>query len=461
MRLPRSFSPLAHRGFRLLAAGQLASNVGDAVYAVALPWYVLADHGGVILLGTVLAAYGVPRTALVALGGHASDRWQPWTVMMAADTIRVLAVGGLAAVAATGPAHPALLIPVAAILGAAEGLFLPASFAIVPSLLPSEALQAGNALSSAGTQLATLVGPGVGGAIVALLGPAPAFGIDAVSFAVSALTLAGVRRRQTCTRQTLVEPANGSTVPARIDLGPCPEERSSPAGTPLTLRQLLRSQRVLQVILAVTVAANLGSGATSEVALPALARNGFHTNAGGYGGLLAAFGAGALLGTLVAGQARRVTRPAIWGSCAFLAEAGFLAVIPYLGGVIPAAGALAVYGALNGFGNVVVITAFQRWAPPDILGRLMGLLLLASFGIFPLSVILGSIIVHDLGAASFFILAATTLAAAIAAGLTQSSWRAFGAVDDRPSQPFSTSGRTPLPCDSGMLAAVADPVDER
>ncbi len=102
MRTPRGFAPLRHRGFRLLAAGQLASNLGDACYAVALPWYVLAGHGGPLLLATVVAAYGVPRTALVAIGGYAADRWRPWTVMMAADSVRALAVAALAAVAASG-----------------------------------------------------------------------------------------------------------------------------------------------------------------------------------------------------------------------------------------------------------------------------------------------------------------------------------------------------------------------
>ena len=64
-RPPRTLAPLRHRGFRLLVAGQVTSNVGDACYAVALPWYVLAGHGGTVLLGTVLAAYGIPRTALI------------------------------------------------------------------------------------------------------------------------------------------------------------------------------------------------------------------------------------------------------------------------------------------------------------------------------------------------------------------------------------------------------------
>lgn len=430
MRTPRSLEPLAHRGFRLLAGGQLASNVGDAAYAVALPWYVLADHGGAILLATVLAAYGIPRTALIVLGGHASDRWRPWTVMMAADAVRALAVGVLALLATVGPAHADLLVPVAALLGAGEGMFLPASFAIVPSLLPDDQLQAGNALTSGGAQLATLIGPGVGGAVVALLGSAPAFGIDAVSFAISAATLAGVRRQQ---RPPLPSRVAGgicqhTSVPAGRDRAePGLRTEGQVGGKPPTLRRLIASTRVLQVILAVTVAANLGSGGTSEVALPALARDNFHTSAAGYGALLAAFGAGALLGTLLAGHTGRVQRPALWASAAFLTEAGFLAGVPYLGGVIPAAGALAAYGALNGFGNIVAITAFQRWAPPALLGRLMGLLLLASFGIFPASVLLGGLVVHDLGASVFFLLAAAILVLAVLAGLTQPSWRTFGA----------------------------------
>ncbi|MGH9106395.1 MAG: MFS transporter, partial [Acidimicrobiales bacterium] len=193
MTTTRGLAPLRHRGFRLLVGGQLASNVGDAFYAVALPWYVLAGHGGALLLGTVLAAYGVPRTVLVAVGGHASDRWRPWTVMMASDTVRAVAVGVLALAAFAGPAKAIILVPVAVVLGAGEGMFLPGSMSIIPSLLPDADLQAGNGLSSGGSQLAFLVGPAVGGAFVALVGPSLAFVADAASFALSAATLAGIR----------------------------------------------------------------------------------------------------------------------------------------------------------------------------------------------------------------------------------------------------------------------------
>ncbi|MHB1526772.1 MAG: MFS transporter [Candidatus Dormibacteria bacterium] len=428
--MPRGLAPLRHRGFRLLVVGQLTSNLGDAFYAVALPWYVLANHGGVLLLGSVLAAYGIPRTVLLVVGGHASDRWRPWTVMMAADTVRALVVAALAVVAVSGPANAFALVPIAAVLGAGEGMFLPGSFAIVPSLLPGEDLQAGNGLASSGTQLATLVGPAIGGVLVALLGPSPAFALDAMSFVVSAVTLSGVR----AVERLGLAPAGGpaaltlfaeesETVPRTV--AATVTDRSS---RPPTLRRLVASERVLQIMLLVTVAANLGSGGMSEVALPALAHGPLHAGAGGYGGLIAAFGAGALLGTLAASQARRARRPAIIGSIAFLAEAGFLASVPYLGGTFAAGAALVGFGVLNGLGNVVMITAFQRWVPKELMGRVMGLMLVASFGIFPVSVALGALVVHAFGPAPFFPFASAAIAIAILVGLSQRSWREFGTI---------------------------------
>lgn len=425
-KMPRSLGPLRHRGFRLLAAGQLASNLGDAFYAVALPWYVLTDHGGVLLLAAVLAAYGVPRTLLIVVGGYASDRWRPWVVMMVADSVRAVAVAGLAMAAFSGPAKAYLLVPIAVLLGAGEGLFLPGSFAIVPSLLPSQDLQAGNAITSGGTELATLIGPAIGGAVVALLGPAPAFAVDAISFLTSAATLAGIRSHQRTDRAALeagIAVTSGVPTPAGADA-------EAQAGAQATLRQFVVSERVLQVFLVVLVAANLGSGGMIQVALPALAHGPFHAGAGGYGALLAAFGGGALIGTIAAAQAQTTRRPALIASVGILIEAGCLAAIPYLDGALFAGVALAAFGALNGFGTIIMLTAFQRWAPPQMIGRLMALLLFAAIGPFPVSVLLGGFVVRWLGPAAFFPIAGSLLAAAIIFGLTQRSWRSFGAWSD-------------------------------
>jgi predicted MFS family arabinose efflux permease len=409
IRLPRALTPLRHRDFRLLFIGQVTSNVGDACYAVALPWYVLATHGGAVLLGTVLAAYGIPRTVLIAFGGYASDRWRPQTVMLLTDITRAAAIGALALTAALGPARAEVLVPLAIVIGAGEGLFLPGSFSIVPALLTGDDLGPGNALASSGTQLATLIGPAVGGALVAIAGPSFAFALDAATFAVSALTLYAMRAPRPVTA--------------------APAAAGATASAP-TLRMLFRTERILYIILGVNIAANLGSGGLDGVALPALAHGPLNAGATGYGVILAAFGGGALLGTILVGQVGRLRRPVVVGSLAYLAEALCIGLAPYLGSVAGVSAAMVGLGIANGFANVLTITAFQRWAPPGTLGRLTGLLMLTSFGIFPLSVAIAAIFVRDLGPAPFFLFAAATLAAAILAGLSQRAWRDFGATGE-------------------------------
>ncbi len=127
------------------------------------------------------------------------------------------------------------------------------------------------------------------------------------------------------------------------------------------------------------------------------------------------------------------------GSAVFLAQAVALAAVPYLGGTVLAGAALTAVGVLNGFGNVLMITLFQRWAPPGLMGRLAGLLTMASMGVAPLSVALAALVVNGLGAAVFFPLAAAALALAILAGLSQRTWRDFGAVRSR------RGGQSPAP----------------
>jgi len=76
----------------------------------------------------------------------------------------------------------------------------------------------------------------------------------------------------------------------------------------------------------------------------------------------------------------------------------------------------------------VLLTAFQRWTPPEFLGRLSGLVMLASYGVFPISVVAAGFVVHASGPASFFFLAAGLLALAVAGGLSQRTWRRVGVV---------------------------------
>jgi MFS family permease len=429
-RLTRRFTgafrsgPLAVRDFRLLSLGQLASTVGDFCYAVALPWLVLSSpHGGPVLLGTVLACYGVPRTVLIPVGGVFADRFSPRATMLAADTVRCVLVAVLAVVAARGLASIAFLGPVAALIGAGEGVFLPASAAIMPSLLPADSLQAGNGLSAAMIQIGSITGPVLGGILVAVFGRSTAaFAVDSASFALSALALALMRGRRAATaavgvQDPAAEAPDGEVVQARSDGGVAADETS--------IVRLFLHARVLQVIVVVAVLANFVIAGAFEVALPALAHARFGPS--GYGALIACFGFGSLAGTLAAARFAGLRRPAMAACVAFFIGGVAVALVP-LGGLPGAAAADLVFGAAAGFGDVVIITLLQRWAPAHMLGRVMSLVLLASFGVFPGSVALSGVIVRHIGPAPFFPASGAVLGVVVMLALTQSQFRRFGAA---------------------------------
>jgi MFS family permease len=407
---------LRSRPFQLLAGGQFVSNIGDGLYAVALPWYVLSHHGGAVLLGTVLAAYGIPRTCLIMVGGHLSDRIRPWTVMMAADLGRLVLAGGLAALAATRRPEFLALAPIAFGLGAGEGLFLPASYAIMPKLVADDQLQSGNGLLSASTQLAVFAGPALGGAVVAALSSAAGFGLDALTFGVSALTLWRLGATVAARSAARAAPADGG--PGLGDAGPVPG--------PPRLSAFVRREPVVPLIMAINIAANLGSAGASEVALPLLARQHLHAGAGGYGALVAGFGVGALTGSLVATKLNSIGRPAVAAGLIFLAQVPLMGCLPWAPGLIPAVAMMALWGGLNMCANVTTQTAFQRWAPPGLIGRLSGLLMTTSYGMFPVSVALAGLVAHRYGPGAFFILAAVAVGATLAWALSQQPFRNFG-----------------------------------
>ena len=427
---------LQSRSFRLLASGQLISNVGDGLYAVALPWYVLSHHGGAILLGAVLAAYGIPRTCLIVVGGHLADRFSPWAVMMGADIGRLALAGGLAALAATHQPDLLTLAPIAFGLGAGEGLFLPASYAIMPKLVDDDQLQSGNALMSAGTQLAIFAGPALGGFVVATLTSAAGFGLDAFSFGISALTLWRLGAVVAARAASRTEPAAGDPA-ASAD--PAVIEQSG-----LAFRAFLRSQPVVILIMAINVAANLGSAGTSEVALPLFARQHLHSGAGGYGVLIAGFGIGALAGSLAATRLGSVRRPAVVAGLIFLVQVPLVVCVPLAPSLAVAVTMLALWGSLNMCANVTTQTAFQRWAPPALIGRLSGLLLVTSYGMFPVSVVLAGFVVHRFGPGVFFEIAAVSLGGTLVWALSSQSFRDFGKrADPEPAPPvraMSSSG---------------------
>jgi MFS family permease len=184
---------LREPNYRRLFLGRTISLVGDGVTPVALAFAVLDLTGSPTDLGIILAVHSVVLIALVLAGGVVADRISPRRAMLGADATRTISMGLIAALLLTGTAQVWELALLYAVDGAATALFNPASNAIVPQIVPGRRLQEANALLSFSRWAGKVAGPALAGVLLVLGSPGMAIGVDAVTFAVSAACLWGVR----------------------------------------------------------------------------------------------------------------------------------------------------------------------------------------------------------------------------------------------------------------------------
>lgn len=192
---------LRNRNFKYLFLGQSASAVGDQVVIVALALYITERTGSATDLGLVLAAQALPMVALLLFGGVWADRLPRHRIMIAADLVRAVLHGTLAILILAGGASVVEMVVIEALFGAARAFFQPAYTGLLPQTISGEDSQDAQALTASTANVAILVGPALGTALVLSVGAGAAFVFDAATFVLSALLLAQVRPRARAARR--------------------------------------------------------------------------------------------------------------------------------------------------------------------------------------------------------------------------------------------------------------------
>jgi predicted MFS family arabinose efflux permease len=353
-------SALRHGPFRRLVVGLAASQVGDWLYNVALLAFVFDRTGSMAWLGATTAARVLPVVVLGPLGGALADRYDRRRLMIAADLARAgLMLALLGAVAA---GLPVVVAPVLAALATAAGAPYPAcTAASVARLVPAEDLAGANAVRSIVGPVCIVLGPVLGAGVLAIADAQAAFGLNAITFAVSAVAVASI-------------PAGPAFRPAARDAGAAPHllrEMAEGAAALLANRGTLR-----------LVGADILASCVYGLLTVALVLVGDRVGAaaGGYGMLLAATGAGGIVGATVAG--RLAGRPHATRTMA-IALLAVAAPLPLLGLTSSLVGALGL-AALGGAGAMVVEvlteTVLQRDLDDAVLARAYGFAFPVSIG---------------------------------------------------------------------------------
>ncbi|HYY64883.1 MAG TPA: MFS transporter [Gaiellaceae bacterium] len=181
------------RDFRRVFLAQLISTAGDFLVPVAISFAVLDLTGSVSDLGLVLFARILGQVLLFLAGGVWADRLPRQQVMVASNAVRFFSQGLLGVLLVSGHAQIWQLVALQLVHGAATGVFRPAATGLTPQLVPASQLQAANGLMYLTLSIGGIVGPAVGGVLVATVGAGWAIIGDALTFAVSGVLLARIQ----------------------------------------------------------------------------------------------------------------------------------------------------------------------------------------------------------------------------------------------------------------------------
>lgn len=398
------FRALAFRSFALVWAGQAVSRLGDSLYTIAISWWVVDETGSAAALGLVLACDTVPQLIFLLIGGVAGDRFSRLRLMLGADLIRALAVGGVALLAWQDALEIWHLCLLSAVFGSVSAIFFPAYLAAVPDLLPAEDLPSANSLRFISRQAADLAGPGVGAGLIALGGSALAFALNAASFLVAAAAVAAVARDPALHRRI------GSTTSALQDLR---------AGFATVL-----GSPWLWMGIGIAGVSDFTFGGPQEAVLPSLVKEGRGEGVGVLALLNALLALGALLAAIAIGQAGCLRRRAwlMYGGWAISALALAVVGLPL---PLPLIGAAMLF--VGAGGTVVTLTwaqTVQEMVPRDLLGRVFSIDALGSYALLPLGYLLAGLAADHVDPGPVLVTGGLISAAVISLGLLHPKVRA-------------------------------------
>ncbi len=378
---------ISGRDFRLLWLGEGISLVGDELHVIALTWLALEVTGSPAILGNILAVAMLARAGWMLLGGVVVDRVSPRRVMVAINALRAVLGATLTAFVLLDLLAVWHLYVFAFAFGLLDAFFQPAFLAIPPLLVASDDLPPANALLQATRRACDMLGPALGGVLLAKSGAGAAFGADAVSFALAAILFARIRTGEQALPHGAIPVAGRAGAPWRRLLHELEQG----------LRYIWRDRVLRFLVVAVSVVQLMLTGPLA-VGLPTLARTRFAADPLAFGLLLSAFGGGALVGTLLGGVPGRSARwrqsitgvIGTFGVCFLVVSRAPAAPVAAL--------AVALAGVGAGFVLVLIYTAFQQHSTPDMRGRALSVPGFAALACGALSNRLaGTVAEHDAG----------------------------------------------------------------
>jgi MFS family permease len=352
------FASLRHRNFRLYLAGQSISQAGTWMQTVAMGWLVLKLTGSGGLLGLVTATQFVPTLLFGPYAGALSDRVSRWHILQVTQVLAGLLAALLGVLVVTDTIRTGSLFLLAALIGTVNAFDVPVRSSFMYEMVGPDDITGAVGVGSTTNNVSRIVGPAVAGALIATLGLASCFFVNAASYVVCIATFTMMRRDE---------------------FEPKPPAKEAKGQVREGLRIVWADPRLRTPILMTVVIGTLAY--ENQISLPLLAKYTFGGDAGSYGLLSSAMGVGSVLGGLVVARSGRATHRRLGVAAVFLGAAMLVA------SAMPTMGTAVLALVVVGGGSVAFITmtsaTLQLSAPIDMRGRVLALYVTAIIGTTP------------------------------------------------------------------------------
>jgi MFS family permease len=356
--LRRSFNSLQIPNYRRYFAGQIVSLSGNWMQMVAEMWLVLELTGSGVAVGVTSALQFLPILLFGAWGGVIADRFSKRKLLIVTQTAMAVPALTLWALTASGVVLPWMVFALVFVRGAVNSIDNPTRQSFVIEMVGADRVVNAVGLNSVLIHSARILGPAGAGALIATVGVAPCFLVNAATFAAMIVALRGMDPRR---------------------LAPVPD-RDERGGVREALSYLRRQPSLLIPLVMMAVVGTLAFN--FQVLLPLLARFTFEGGAGAYTALAVAMAIGSVAGALATGARGRVSERLL-----VVAAAGF-GVFALLAAAAPTLGVAMVALVPLGIASVTfaagVNSTLQLGADPAMRGRVMALYSVVFLGSTPI-----------------------------------------------------------------------------
>ena len=366
---------LSHRNFRLFFFGQGISLIGTWMQSIALGWLVLEITNSPFAVGLTQALRSLGVLLFTLYGGVVADRVDKRRLIVWTQALQMLEALALAALVWAGRVTTWQVMVLAVFFGIVNAFDIPGRQAFIAELVGTDDLMNAIALNSSMFNAARIVGPAVAGVVIGAAGVGMCFLLNGVSYIAVIAGLLAMR------------------LPPFVSDGAA---TSAGEGVRQAIAFIRGDARVSALVVLVAVFSVLGF--PFIVLMPVVARDVLHTDARGYGVLMAAVGVGAMLGALglaIRGRGVRKGAALLDGGAAFGALLVLFAAVRSVGVALVL---LALAGCAMIVTTALANTMLQTLVPNELRGRVMAFYAFVFVGMAPLGAFQAGLVAEHTGA---------------------------------------------------------------